>query len=97
MAADLGARAALVLAGMAAKGTAHIEEIFGVNLQQAMQVHKRKASAQIYEKAKLKVSRGLQQQQEFVMKLKLGRFMIQNICLFFFFFSFLFGFQVRPS
>jgi hypothetical protein len=79
LAADLGARAALVLAGMAAEGTAHIEEIFGVNLQQAMQVHKRKASAQTYEKAKLKVSRGLQQQQEFVTKLKLGRFMIQNI------------------
>ncbi|CAK9226442.1 unnamed protein product [Sphagnum troendelagicum] len=37
----------------------------------AMQVHKRKASAQTYEKAKLKVSHGLQQQQEFVMKLKL--------------------------
>jgi hypothetical protein len=37
----------------------------------AIQVHKRKASAQIYEKAKLKVSHGLQQQQEFVMKLKL--------------------------
>jgi hypothetical protein len=43
-----------------------------------MQVHKRKASAQTYEKAKLKVSHGLQQQQEFVMKLKLGRFAIQN-------------------
>jgi hypothetical protein len=70
---------------------------FGVNLQQAMQVHKRKASAQTYEKAKLKVSHGLQQQQEFVMKLKLGRVIIQNTCLFFFFFSFLFGFQVRPS
>jgi hypothetical protein len=51
---------------------------FGVNLQQAIQVHKRKASAQIYEKAKLKVSHGLQQQQEFVMKLKLGRFIFQN-------------------
>ncbi len=58
MAADLGARAALVLAGMAAEGTAHIEEIFGVNLQRAMQVHKRKAPPETYEKAKLKVSRG---------------------------------------
>ncbi|CAK9190001.1 unnamed protein product [Sphagnum troendelagicum] len=36
-----------------------------------MQVHKRKASAQTHEKVKLKVSHGLRQQQEFVMKLKL--------------------------
>jgi hypothetical protein len=43
---------------MAAEGTAHIEEIFGVNLQRAMQVHKRKAPPETYEKAKLKVSRG---------------------------------------
>jgi hypothetical protein len=43
LAADLGARVALILAGMAAEGIAHIEEIFGVNLQQVMQVHKRKA------------------------------------------------------
>jgi uncharacterized glyoxalase superfamily protein PhnB len=77
LAADLGAKAALILAGMAAEGIAHIEEIFGVNLQQVMQVHKRKASTQTYEKAKLKVTHSLQQQQEFVMKLKLGRFIIQ--------------------
>ncbi len=87
MAADLGAGGALVLAGMAAEGTAHIEEIFGVNLQHAMQVHKRKAFAQTYEKAKLKVSRDLQQQQEFVMKFKLGRFISRiHMSLFLFLF-----------
>ncbi len=57
-------------------------------------MHNRKASAQTYEKAKLKVSHGLQQQQKFVMKLKLGRFIIQNTYVSFSFSFYFLSFSV---